>query len=82
MNTYSKIAEGLAAWLSFERRCGRENLFSEKSLAHPLGDFSSTDSLVVCERRWNIQSSHSYTQEWARSHGLILPWMVPKAFTA
>jgi hypothetical protein len=38
MGPYSKIAEGLAAWLSFERRCGRENLFSEKSLAHPLGD--------------------------------------------
>jgi hypothetical protein len=38
MNLYSKIAQGLAAGLSFERRCGRENLFSEASLAHPLGD--------------------------------------------
>ena len=38
MNIYSKIAEGLAAWLAFEHRCGRANLFSEASLAHPLGD--------------------------------------------
>jgi hypothetical protein len=37
MNKYSKIAEGLAAWLTFEQRCGRANLFSESSLAHPLG---------------------------------------------
>jgi hypothetical protein len=37
MNIYAKIAEGLAAWLSFEHRCGRANLFSEASLAHPLG---------------------------------------------
>ena len=37
MNVYSKIAEGLAAWLTFEQRCGRVNLFSEASLAHPLG---------------------------------------------
>jgi hypothetical protein len=35
-NTFSKIAEGLAAWLSFERRCGREQLFSESYLAYPL----------------------------------------------
>jgi hypothetical protein len=38
VSLYSKIAEGLAAWLSYERRSGRENLFSEASLAHPLGD--------------------------------------------
>lgn len=38
MNTYAKIAEGLAAWLTFEHRCGRANLFSEASLAHPLGN--------------------------------------------
>jgi len=38
MNTYGKIAEGLAAWLTFEHRCGRANLFSEASLAHPLGN--------------------------------------------
>src|ERR1700682_3344260 len=38
MNTYGKIAEGLTAWLTFEHRCGRANLFSEASLAHPLGD--------------------------------------------
>jgi len=37
MNKYAKIAEGLAAWLTFEHRCGRANLFSESSLAHPLG---------------------------------------------
>jgi len=37
MNKYAKIAEGLAAWLMFEQRCGRSNLFSESSLAHPLG---------------------------------------------
>jgi len=37
MNTYSKIADGLSAWLTFEQRCGRVNLFSESSLAHPLG---------------------------------------------
>jgi hypothetical protein len=37
MNKYAKIAEGLAAWLTFEQRCGRSNLFSESSLAHPLG---------------------------------------------
>jgi len=37
MNKNSKIAEGLAAWLTFEQRCGRANLFSESSLAHPLG---------------------------------------------
>jgi len=37
MNKYSKLAEGLAAWLTFEQRCGRTNLFSESSLAHPLG---------------------------------------------
>ena len=37
MNVYSKIAEGLAAWLAFELRCGRVRLFSESSLAHPLG---------------------------------------------
>jgi hypothetical protein len=35
---YAKIAEGLAAWLTYEHRCGRANLFSEASLAHPLGD--------------------------------------------
>jgi len=38
MNTYGKIADGLAAWLTFEHRCGRANLFSEASLAHPLGN--------------------------------------------
>src|SRR6266852_4785608 len=38
MNTYGKIAEGLAAWLTFEHRCVRANLFSEASLAHPLGN--------------------------------------------
>jgi hypothetical protein len=37
MNTYAKIADGLASWLTFEQRCGRVNLFSESSLAHPLG---------------------------------------------
>lgn len=37
MNIYSKIADGLAAWLTFEQRCGRVNLLSESSLAHPLG---------------------------------------------
>jgi len=38
LNTYAKIAEGLAAWLTYEHRCGRANLFSEASLTHPLGD--------------------------------------------
>jgi len=38
LDTYAKIAEGLAAWLTYEHRCGRANLFSEASLAHPLGD--------------------------------------------
>jgi hypothetical protein len=37
MNKFAKIGEGLAAWLTFEQRCGRTDLFSEKSLAHPLG---------------------------------------------
>jgi hypothetical protein len=35
-NAFSKIAEGLAGWLSFERRCGRAHLFSESYLAYPL----------------------------------------------
>ena len=38
MNTYAKIAEGLAGWLAYERRCGRGSLLSESSLKHPLGD--------------------------------------------
>ena len=37
MNTYSKVADGLASWLDFEQRCGREPLFSEAYLAYPLG---------------------------------------------
>jgi hypothetical protein len=37
MNTYSKIAEGLASWLTFGLRCGRVKLFSESSLVDPLG---------------------------------------------
>jgi len=38
MNTYTQIAEGLAGWLAYERRCGRGGLLSESSLKHPLGD--------------------------------------------
>jgi hypothetical protein len=38
MNKYAKIAEGLAGWLAYERRCGRGSLLSESSLKHPLGD--------------------------------------------
>jgi hypothetical protein len=37
MNTFSKIADGLASWLNFEVRAGRKNLFSEAYLANPLG---------------------------------------------
>jgi len=37
MNTYSKIADGLASWLNFEKRTKRESLFSEYYLAQPLG---------------------------------------------
>ncbi len=37
MNKYSKIADGLASWLNFEKRAGRENLFGESYLAHPIG---------------------------------------------
>ena len=37
MNKLSKTAEGLAAWLTYERRCGRHDLFSESYLAQPLG---------------------------------------------
>ena len=37
MNKYSKIADGLASWLNFELRSGRESLFSESYLAFPLG---------------------------------------------
>jgi len=36
-NTIAKIAEGLAAWLKFEKRCGREPLFGESYVAYPLG---------------------------------------------
>lgn len=36
MNSYSKIADGLAGWLTFELRCGRAELFRESLLAHPL----------------------------------------------
>ena len=36
MNRFSKIADGLAGWLTFELRCGREELFRESLLAHPL----------------------------------------------
>jgi hypothetical protein len=35
-NKTAQIAEGLAAWLRFEKRCGREQMFSESYLAHPL----------------------------------------------
>jgi hypothetical protein len=35
-NKISKIAEGLAAWLCFEKRCGRQRFFSESYLAYPL----------------------------------------------
>jgi hypothetical protein len=37
MNKYSKIADGLAGWLNFEKRAKRESLFSEYYLAQPLG---------------------------------------------
>ena len=37
MNKFAKIAEGLASWLNFELRAGREDLFSESYLAQPLG---------------------------------------------
>lgn len=36
MNTFSKIAEGLAGWLLFEQRCGRTALFRESLLTHPI----------------------------------------------
>jgi len=37
MHKMSKVAQGLASWLAFERRCGRQNLFCESYLAHALG---------------------------------------------
>lgn len=36
MHKTGKVAQGLACWLQYERRCGREELFSERYLAHPL----------------------------------------------
>lgn len=37
MNKFSKIAVGLAGWLTFELMAGREALFCESYLAHPIG---------------------------------------------
>jgi hypothetical protein len=37
MNKFSKIADGLGGWLTFEQRCGRYPLFCESYLAYPLG---------------------------------------------
>jgi hypothetical protein len=37
MNIYSKIADGLAGWLTFELRAGRQQLLCESYLAHPIG---------------------------------------------
>ncbi|HHT9116187.1 MAG: hypothetical protein HY607_04015 [Planctomycetes bacterium] len=37
MNKYSEIADGLASWLTFELRAGREALFCESYLTYPLG---------------------------------------------
>lgn len=37
MKVFSKIAQGLASWLNFEQRSGRESLFCESYLSHPIG---------------------------------------------
>ena len=36
MHYFSKVADGLAAWLRYEMRCGRRPLFSEDYLALPV----------------------------------------------
>jgi hypothetical protein len=36
MKKYSKIADGLASWLNFELRVGREGIFSESYIANPI----------------------------------------------
>jgi hypothetical protein len=37
LNKYNKIADGLASWLNFELRVGREGIFSESYMANPIG---------------------------------------------
>lgn len=36
---FRKLAEAVTAWLHFEKLCGREPLFSERYLAHAIGQF-------------------------------------------
>lgn len=43
MHKAGKIADGLASWLQFEKRCGRSGLFSESYLAHPIGQLLRTN---------------------------------------
>lgn len=53
------LSEGLAAWLTFESQCGREELFSERYLALPIAQIlaRNTSGRVVAERNHPVLSS-------------------------